>query len=330
MIFVAMATKQCEKEMLQQVNQLWSLLDDMSENSPEAYQKFIQHHLEEGMKQFSPPEAYICFQTRILELNEKLLYVNLCTWSRVPAPKSESDPVPLDGGRLEETVEGTEIYSVTDVAYNPEVLKKGNEDPVEKDQLIRLAIKYIEEQHCVQLSHSYTLLKDRLKGSEKQMKRRLTGKADPMQTAKQMSSGESGVSLLQQLAMLKSADEENEENNPPICLPSDIKHPKKPGLIEEISSTEFDSGIKVETPKYELLLIKDENAKAKIIQLTVELPGVFSVKECDLSVSKDDLVIDVAEKYRLQLDLPETISEDTVTAKFNKKSHILSVEMPIK
>ncbi|XP_060703061.1 PIH1 domain-containing protein 2 [Hemiscyllium ocellatum] len=324
-----MTAKQCEKVMLQQVNQLWDLLDDMSENNPEAYQKFIQHHLEEGMKQFSLPEAHICFQTRILELNEKLLYVNLCTWSRVPAPKSKSDPVPLAGGRLEETVEGREIYSVTDVAYNPEVLKEGNEDPVEKDQLIRLAMKYIEEQHCTHLSYSYTLLKDKLKGSKKQMKLRLTGKADPMQTAKHMSPEESGASLLQQLAMLKSADKESEDDNPQICLLSSIKHPKKPGLIEEISSTEFQSG-KVETPKYKLLLVKDGNEKTKIIQLKIELPGVFSVKECDLSVSKDDLVIDVTEKYRLQLDLPETISEETVTAKFNKKTHILSVEMPIK
>ncbi|XP_041030145.1 PIH1 domain-containing protein 2 [Carcharodon carcharias] len=315
--------------MLQQVNQLWSLLDDMSENSPEAYQKFIRHHLEEGMKQFSPPDPHMCFQTRILEFSEKLLYVNICSWSRVPAPKSESDPVPLGGGKLEENVEGTEIYSVTDVAYNPEVLKKGSEGPMERDQLICLAMKYIEEQHSLHLSHTYTLLKDKLKGSKKQMKQRLTGKAGPAQTAKEIASGESGASLLQQLTNLKIADKENEENNPSIQLPSDIRYPKKPGLIEEISSTEFDSGNKVETPKYQLL-IKDENEKAKTIQLRVELPEVSSVTECNLSVSKDDLVIDVPKKYRLQLDLPETISEDIVTAKFNKKTHILAVGMPIK
>ncbi|XP_067826860.1 PIH1 domain-containing protein 2 [Heptranchias perlo] len=326
---VTMATKQCEKDMLQQVNQLWSMLDDMSESSPEAYQKFIRHHLREGMKQFTLPEPHTCFQTRILEFSEKLLYVNLCSWDRVPAPKSDSDPVPLFGGKMEEIVEGTDIYSITDIAYSPEVLKKGSEDPMERDQLIRLAMKYIEEQHCLRLSHSYTLVKDKLKGSNKQMKRRLTGRAGPAQTAKEMTSGESGASLLQQLTSLKSGDKENEENNPPIRLPSDIAHPKKPGLIEEISSTEFDIRNNVETPKYEILLIKDENEKAKTIQLKVELPGVSSVAECDLSVSKDDLVIDVPKKYRLQLDLPEAISEDNVTAKFNKKTCILSVGMPI-
>ncbi|XP_078055123.1 PIH1 domain-containing protein 2 isoform X2 [Mustelus asterias] len=283
-----MATKHCEKDMLQQVNQLWSLLDDMSENSPEAYQRFIRHHLEEGMKQFSPPEPHTCFQTRILELSEKLLYVNLCTWSMVSSPKSDSDPVPLAGGKLEENVEGTEIYSVTDVAYNPEVLKKGNEDPMERDQLVRLAMKYIEEQHSLHLSHSYTLLKYKLKGSKKQMKQRLTGNAGPAQTAKEMTAGESDASLLQQLTSLKSADKEKEENDPPIRLPSDIRHPKKPGLIEEMSSTEFDSGNKVKTPKYQLSFIKDENEKAKIIQLKVELPGVSSVTECNLSVSKTE------------------------------------------
>uniref|UniRef100_UPI00398F7817 PIH1 domain-containing protein 2 n=1 Tax=Pristiophorus japonicus TaxID=55135 RepID=UPI00398F7817 len=326
---VAMATKQSEKEMLQQVNQLWGLLDDMSESNPEAYQKFIRHHLGEGMKQFSLPEPHTCFQTRILEFNEKFLYVNLCSWSRVPAPKSDSDPVPLGGGKLEEIVEGTDIYSVTDIAYSPEVLKKGSEDPVESDQLVRLAMKYIEEQHSLRLSHSYALFKDKIKGSKKQMKQRLTGTAGPAQTDKEMTSGESGVSLLQQLTSLKSADKENDKNNPPIWLPSDIRHPKKSGLIEEISSTEFDSGNRAETPRYELSLIKDENGKAKTIQLKVELPGITSVAECDLSVSKDDLVIDVPKRYRLQLDLPEAINEDIVTAKFNKKTHILSVKMSI-
>ncbi|XP_038634555.1 PIH1 domain-containing protein 2 [Scyliorhinus canicula] len=324
-----MATKHCEKEMLQQVNQLWSLLDDISENNPEAYQKFIRHHLEEGIKQFSPPEPHTCFQTTILEFGERLLYVNLCMWSCISAPKTESDPVPLAGGNLEENVEGTEIYTVTDVVYSPEVLKKVNEDTVERDQLVRLAMKYIEEQHSLRLSHSYTLMKYKLKGNKKQMKQRLTGKASPAQTAREVTS-ESGTSLLQQLTSLNLTGKENEENSPPIWLPSDIRHPKKSGLIEEISSTEFDSGNKVETPNYQLSLSKDENEKATTIQLKVELPKVSSVTECNLSVSKNDLVVDVPRKYRLQLDLAETISEDMVTAKFNKKTRILSVTMPIK
>ncbi|XP_051896055.1 PIH1 domain-containing protein 2 [Pristis pectinata] len=320
-----MATKQSENLLLQQVNQLWGMLDEMSESNPEAYHKFIQHHLGEGMKQLTAPEPHGCFQTRMMEPSERLLYVNLCSWSRVPAPVCDSDPVPLAGGTLEEIIDSTDTYSVTDIAYSPEVLQKASKDPVERDQLIRLAMKSIEEQHCVHLSHSYRLLTQKLKGSNKQMRQRLSGRSEPARGG----SGGIDATLLQLLTGLKLAGREQEEEASPIRLPGDVQHPKNPGLIQEISSTEFECGGKVETPKYEVSVMEDENGKANSVELKVELPGVSSVAECDLSVSKDDVVIDVPEKYRLRLNLPETISEDMTSAKFNRKSHVLSVRMPI-
>ncbi|XP_069750982.1 PIH1 domain-containing protein 2-like isoform X2 [Narcine bancroftii] len=320
-----MATKQRENVLLQQVNQLWSMLDEMSESSPEAYHKFIHHHLGEGMKQFAAPQPHTCFRTRITEPVENLLFVNLCSWSRIPAPKTDLDPIPLGGGRLEEIIDVTETYFVTDITYSPDVLQKGSEDPAERNQLILLAVKYIEEQHHIRVSQSYTLLKKKLQGSQKQLRQRLTGKSEPVQAAM----GGIDATLLQELISLKSTGRENVEDTPPICLPSNIRQPKNPGLIQEISSTESECKNKVESPKYEMSVIRDESGKPKALHLKVELPRVSSVAECDLSVSKDDMVLDVCEKYRLQLNLPEKITEDMVSAKFNRKTHILSVGMPI-
>ncbi|XP_059813940.1 PIH1 domain-containing protein 2 isoform X2 [Hypanus sabinus] len=252
-----MAGKRREEVLLQQVNQLWSTLDEMSETNPEDYRRFIRQQLGEGVKQLAAPVPHSCFQTRITEPGERLLYVNLCGWARLPAPKSDSEPVPLAGGTLE-TADGTDSSSVTDVAYSPEVLRKASEDPVERDQLVRLAMKYVEEQHRLHLTGSYRLLPGKLHGSVERLRRRLTGRWGP----------------------------EREAEAPPIRLPGDAGLPSKPGLIQEISSTEFEPGDGVRTPAYDMSTVKDENGGARSLQLKVQLPGVSSVEECDLSVSE--------------------------------------------
>ncbi|XP_072139903.1 PIH1 domain-containing protein 2-like isoform X2 [Mobula birostris] len=292
-----MAARRREEVLLQQLKQLWSTLDEMSEDNPEAYRRFIRQQLGEGKKQLAAPVPHGCFQTRIMGPGDRLLYVNLCGWDRLPAPKSDSDPVPLAGGTLEEAVNGTEV--VTDVAYSPEVLRRGGEDPAETDQLVRLAMRHVEEQHRLCLSRSYRLLPEKLRGSVEQLRRRLAAGAGP-ETA----------------------------GAPPVRLPGDAGLPGRPGLIQEISSTELEPGGGVETPAYEMAAVKDGSGSTRSLELRVELPGVSSVAECELSVSKDDVVIDVPDKYRLQLDLPDPISEDTVSARFNRKSHVLSVRMP--
>ncbi|XP_078282790.1 PIH1 domain-containing protein 2 [Rhinoraja longicauda] len=313
-------------ELLQQVNQLWSVLDEMSESSPEAYGKFISHQLAEGMKHCSAPEPRACIQTNIQEPGERVLFINLCSWSRVPAPKGNADPVPLSGGLMEETVNGTDTCCVTDVAYSPEVIQKAKEDPVERDQLIRLAMRYIEEQHSVRLSHSYRLLGQTQTGSTERIKQRLSGRSDPDQAVTVGAEANANASLLQQLTSLREA---GGEQNSPIHLPTQTHRPNKPGLIQEISSVDFECSNTVETPKYKMSVITDEGGKPTSIQLKVELPEVSSVADCGLSVSKDDVVIDVAAKYRLQLNLPETICEDMVIARFSRKTLTLSVRMPI-
>eukprot|EP00062_Callorhinchus_milii_P011308 gi/632957123/ref/XP_007894303.1/ PREDICTED: PIH1 domain-containing protein 2 isoform X1 [Callorhinchus milii] len=325
-----METKPSGNAMLQQANQLWDLLDGLSEDSPEVYQKFIQHQLQEGIKQFTPPDPHTCFLTRILEPHEKLLYVNLCKWTRIPVPESDCNPIPLGGGKLEEIVEGTDIYSVTDIAYNPDVLKRGSKDPAEMDQLVLLAIKYIEEQFRVRLSYSYTTLPATLKGSIQKMKERLTGISAATQSGEGIATG-SVDSLLKQLTRLSVGNTKCKENPDPIQLLTDISQPKKPGLIEEISSTERDSGgNQLATPEYEMSLIKDESGKPRALQLSVELPRLSSIVECDLSVSEDDLVIDVPGIYKLELNLQVAVNQDSVSAKFSKRTHILSVMMAIK
>ncbi|PNJ76019.1 PIH1D2 isoform 8, partial [Pongo abelii] len=133
------------------------------------------HQLKEGKQLCAAPEPQLCLQTRILKPKEKILFINLCQWTRIPAPQSTTHPVPLTVGKPEDTTETSDAYTVIDVAYSPDVLQAAEKDQVKKNQLIQMAMKCIEEKFQFTLSHSYHITKFRIKGSIQRMKQNLMG-----------------------------------------------------------------------------------------------------------------------------------------------------------
>lgn len=80
---------------------------------------------------------------------------------------------------------------------------------------------------------------------------------------------------------------------------------------------------------YELKIVAAQTEKPLKIELEVKSPGSNSVCLCDLSVSEDDLLIEVSEKYRLHLNLPESVDTEMTTAKFIKEKATLIITMPL-
>ncbi|XP_075695898.1 PIH1 domain-containing protein 2 [Rhinoderma darwinii] len=312
-------------QLLSQVNQFWSMLDDMAENSPQSYQKFIQRHLEEGKEFMAPPESHLCLQTKILDPDEHLLFINICGWKRVPSPESDVHPVPLVAGKLKDKSD----EAVISIAYSPEVLMKAAQDPAEQDQLIRLAMKYIEQQHKVTLCHSYRIAPFKLKDTVQQMRNSLEGIGTKPEKTNGKAEDVPDRSLLEQLRNIAVKGEEKEEPKTPIEIMTERKTKLKVGLIEVMSSTELNEEDLAPSPPHELSVIKDESGKPQKLILTAQLQGVRSVSNCDLNVSKDDLMLEVPGKYRLHLDLPELVNEETITAKYNKANNTLLVTMSV-
>ncbi|XP_024062945.2 PIH1 domain-containing protein 2 isoform X2 [Terrapene carolina triunguis] len=254
-----------------------------------------------------------------LPLNHIFAYRPTYWWKRVPAPKSLTDPIPLSAGPLEEVSDKAEIYSIIDIAYNPTILQR-EENQAEMDHLIRLTFKYIEEHYNLSLSHSYHIATFTLKGSLKRMKQSLGGGPLPAPLFNKNMRNELT------LDQMKHNLREEDRNNATLLLNKDVTQ-SKVHLIEEIASMELPE--EPITPAYELTFAKDANGKPLKIELKVELPKVSSVSECELSISRDDVIVEVPEKYRLQLDLPELVDEEATTATFNKGKGVLLIIMPI-
>uniref|UniRef100_A0A8C0Q6L3 PIH1 domain-containing protein 2 n=1 Tax=Canis lupus familiaris TaxID=9615 RepID=A0A8C0Q6L3_CANLF len=307
------------KGRLTQVTQLWNLLDDLAESDPESYKKFIQQQLKEGKELCAAPEPQLCLQSRILKPKEKVLFINLCQWKRIPAPQSATHPVLISVGKPEDMSETSDVYTVISVAYNPDVLQAAEKDQVKKDQLIRMAMKCIEEKFQFTLSHSYSITKFRIKGSIERMKQNLMGmQAHPTDLREKMR---------KELTFEEISSTLSNPDHFQLLLPKGEVSSKKRCLIEEISSTEIQ--VEMKEPTYELKIVADQKEKPQKIEIKVELPGINSVSLCDLSVSEDDLLIEVSEKYRLHLNLPESVNTEMTTAKFIKEKATLIITMPL-
>ncbi|XP_006026708.1 PIH1 domain-containing protein 2 [Alligator sinensis] len=216
-----------------------------------------------------------------------------------------------------------EPYSVVDVAYNPHVLQRGEENGAELDQLIRLTLKFIEERYSLTLSYAYHIAPFKLKGSLERMRESLRRGQTPGPCLQEQARRDGKGLTLDQLIHRAKAEESHDAT---LLLEEEVT-PSQVPLIEEIASTEVPE--ELGAPLYELTVVPDTNKKPIKIELKVELPKVISISECDLSMSKDDLVIEVPEKYRLQLDLPELINEEAATATFDKGKRVLLITMPV-
>ncbi|KAI8779613.1 PIH1 domain-containing protein 2 [Biomphalaria glabrata] len=317
-------------QMASKAQQIWAMLDDMAENDPAAYQKFIDQQMKEGRDNMTLPEPHMCVLVTMCTKPPKKLYINFCSWKRVPEPKSPQDPVPVTGIPIthEESQEGS--FALTSVAFNPQVLEeygRNAKNPVDGDTLIQLALDYIEAQCNVKVHRTYTVLsKDILfKGDFDHVRLQFKN----VFKRKEPSSGEGR----EQEDVLGSIDTENllhqilnisgsQKISDKKTVNSVLQTNKDKKLIEEIKD------IKLTTPKYSLETVNMRTEKHLVLK--VELCNANSVSQCELDISEDDVFLLVPGLYELKVKLPNCINDESAKAKFCKKTSTLTVTMPFK
>ncbi|KAM6960541.1 PIH1 domain-containing protein 2 [Aplochiton taeniatus] len=323
-----MSTIGCpNSDVLQQVNHVWSILDELSQCDPNAYQKFIERQLKEGAEFNAPPKPDSCLRTEMQGLKKGVLYINVCGWKRVPAPKDPNQPVPVCGGKLETDTDGNrEEYSVLDVAFSPLVLEEAQKNRREKDQVHLLAMSFAQQQHDLHLSQQYNVTRSKLKGSLEDMQRRL----GPQQKLSRASTStnhpgtasQTPASLLQQISSLREVED---QDNPTVQLTPGPKEPKT-NLIQVISSNVT---AQPQKPEYQLKIVSDASGMSRSVELSVELPKVSSMSECQLNISQDDVLLEVDDLYYLQVMLPEIVNEESASATFHKKQRRLTLKVSV-
>jgi len=336
--------------MIKQAQHIWCMLDDLAAQNPEGYRKFIDKHLTEGKEAMKPPEPHMCVQTAIKQQTKhETLFINIMDWPRIPAPKSDADPIPTVGGSLF-TVSDERGGSVTvvPVAFNPKVLQDYGIDSSlmeERRLLVNLAIDYVEDQHKMSVSRDFIVLPKSTpcKGPVAMSKDVLLKKVSGQEKA--FSSGLSELettfgplaagckdALLKDLSYDRkqySADDADFQNvsvncQPELRLPGEtVKAGVK--LVEEVHSTETH----LVRPDCTMDIVSDQSGKSLVIH--IHLPRMSSVSECSLEISDDDLYLLVPNRYELALPFPErTVAiSDKQSARFSKRTSVLTLIVPV-
>ncbi|KAM9359553.1 PIH1 domain-containing protein 2 [Symphorus nematophorus] len=308
------------EDVLKQVDHFWSMLDDLSQSDPAAYRRFIEKRVKEGAEFSEPPQLRSCLCTEILEPKKGSLYINICSWKRVPAPQDPSRPLPVCPGKLEtDTNEGQGLYTVLDVALNPAVLESIKKD---KTEVYILALNFAQQHFVMRLSQEYTVISCSPKSSPADLHRRLGFQQWPNSSKQPDTAGETPAALLQQIFSLRSEKQDEDTAAQIICRPAEHK---KKDLIQVISTT----FVQPQKPEYQLEVKTDAAGVSRSVELTVELPKVCSMSECQLRISKDDVLLEVEDVYYLLLEFPETVNEDTASAIFNKKKRRLTMSVDV-
>lgn len=214
------------------------------------------------------------------------LFVNICSWEQMVAPKSENDPIPVMGGELQEKTEGKSTYSVIDVIVNPVITEGVANSKDRKNLLVHVALDYIENSKKIQVSRKYKNSKKAYKGDPKNLRKYLRHAreqeikpANPEQQGPGVS--ENPESLLKQLSSITVSENQAEGNTPLGLFERSAEKPKK-CLIEEVSSTNI--APQPIAPSYEVLVKDAENSKPKRIVIKVHLPNITSSSQCKLDV----------------------------------------------
>lgn len=324
-------------EMRKVAQQVWGALDKLADTNPEEYQKFINEQLKEGREMFVPPEPVFCLQCNVSSKRKNCrLYINVCKWTRVPRPKTDNDPIPVKGGTLRYLFEGGKKTQdlLIDIAFNPSVLDECTKDTTLEFMLMSLAFDFVESYAELRVDRkTCTKLKRPLfKGLEEDIRCSLDEQWRG--SLSKESRLDIGDSLLKQLSKMTTEDSKDDSKLPPLKLSSAETQQKSAAksakLIEELASeaaASVDStGLIV--PEHSVRLKEADSRHPVRVGVKVTLPGVKSVGEVDLEISKDDLQLRVGRRYRLTLQFPAAVSEDHTKANFNPRTTVLSITIP--
>ena len=191
----------------------------------------------------------------------------------------------------EESVNGNSCI-IVDVASNPSVLNECFANEQERQILVELILKYVEEQKKLKLSRAYTICNESYVGNEDNILNFMC--PGPLLAGAQNSSKLSDTAVIKNLKETINADN------------TEIKCSK-----ESRESQSWDKNVKVETqeflrelstrksssnshgnrnkalarPEHEMSITHGNDSR-KQLKVTVKLRGVLSTEECELDVSE--------------------------------------------
>ncbi|XP_078464246.1 PIH1 domain-containing protein 2-like [Lampetra fluviatilis] len=85
---------------------------------------------------------------------------------------------------------------------------------------------------------------------------------------------------------------------------------------------------RLQEPKHTVHLEESEDCAPRYI-VTVSLPDVTTINDCNLGISFDDLLLEVPGKYRLHVTFSRPVVDVAGSARFSARTRTLTVSLPV-
>ena len=205
----------------------------------------------------------------------------------MPRPETDDDPVPVKGGTLRHVVKrGKRTPSLLfDLAFNPHVTDECGADPHLHEMLVSLAMQFIadttgievDQSKCEKLTRSHT-------GPVRDIHHSLDQSLSHLLPAEcKLDVGESILHILHHRNSQK--DRSREAVLPPLRMPGNLHANSKKPLIQELPDTLQTSEREARQKRLRFPEHTIEVSDDTVV-VCVNLPGVVSVADVDLEISK--------------------------------------------
>eukprot|EP00656_Telonema_subtile_P034370 TRINITY_DN3846_c0_g1_i10.p1 TRINITY_DN3846_c0_g1~~TRINITY_DN3846_c0_g1_i10.p1 ORF type:complete len:363 (+),score=102.89 TRINITY_DN3846_c0_g1_i10:145-1233(+) len=319
-----------------EMQEMWKMLDKMSSEDPDAYKKLISEQMEEGNKQMKDQKAQAEADVnpkvwRIVKSKGELgrqVVVLLREHAKVEVPSWGEDRVPVWISDCKSGADdnGSRVY-VYDAVFHPNVKARAASDKNIQRALICLALDSVSQTHgtvielkgwkVLKKADSTAVLALPFSWQTNSNNGGSYGEEPPSKEAEK--SDIFGASpLLSELSSVANPAGSTKPGQAPA-----EKKPAAPVLIEVMSETPSD----VSTPEHQV--VTDD---ASAVSLRVWLPGVMSVADVDLDYSEGSnptrVCVEVEGQYELEVDLPGQLDTDSLGAKFDTATCLLTLRIP--
>ena len=306
------------------------------------------------------PEENFVVKTR-KEDDQSKVFINVCTSEKVAKAESKksvkngregntwSIPFSLGQERTTKDKSGKEAL-VFDFVLHPDTCDKCSFPPF-KDMVAQTAIENIEKSKDMKLEKSVTYLKTKKYVGSEGMDR---PGVQAVRTSQANNGGAGPIKPLNTPLDANTAlDDKKSESSSggttrsPFSFQNATVRQKKAKAVTSPKEGQpgyvYASGERVpafsivEKGEYDILEMWGDMGKAmnsvpkrpKELVFKVELPGVKSVKDMSLEVTRAEVILSVQKMYKLEAKLPYEVYDQKGKAKFDKKRQTLEITIPV-
>lgn len=338
-----MAVPKDSNQLLEAAEQMWAMLDVLSEENPEEYKKLIDQQLKEGVDSISPPQPAYCISCTTQHRGRShKLYINICKWAKIPSPQGDTDPVPVKGGILRHLVKNGKKTSdlLYDVAFSPQFLEECQQKVPLQDMLNSLIIRFIEDMIKLKINQeSLKKMKSDFKGPRADIPNSLDERFNhflPMESRLDI-----GDTILEELSRMGLSEHSKESELPPLRLFPESQDKRK--LIEELpegyrshndrtveQAGNIKDAVKKNGRKKSKEKVKQMKGSKEDINVGIGLRldddrSTTDTVQCPkylINTSKDDN----GEFVRITVDLPGVTSATSIDLEISEEDLVLNVE----